>query len=126
MIRSLLDQGIAPRVAALLREYGFDSIHVSEIGMVQADDTEILARSLAENRACITLDHDFHAHLAFTCRVSPSVVLLRVQGMDSVSQAKLIQRVLTQCEEALRAGAAVSTDGATIRVRKLPLKLGTG
>ena len=89
--------------------------------MAHADDTEILARSLAETRACVTLDHDFHAHLALTRRVSPSVVLLRVQGMDSISQAKLIQRVFTQCEEALRAGAAVSTDGSTIRVRKLPL-----
>ena len=125
MTRSQLDQGIAPRVAELLRAPGCDAIHVSEIGMSHADDIAILARSLAEDRACVTLAPDSHAHLAFTHQLSPSVVLLRVQGMDAVSQSRLIQRVFTQCEEALRAGAAVSSDGATIRVRQLPLKLGT-
>jgi len=40
--RILLDQGLAARTAAILRGYGFDSVHVSEIGMEQADDIRIL------------------------------------------------------------------------------------
>jgi predicted nuclease of predicted toxin-antitoxin system len=55
---------LAPRAASLLRERGITGIHVSEIGMSEAEDTEILAQALTSNRICVTLDHDFHTHLA--------------------------------------------------------------
>ena len=38
MKRILLDQGRAPRAAAILRRNGLDALHVSEIGMEQAED----------------------------------------------------------------------------------------
>lgn len=34
----ILDQGLAPRAAFLLRQRGIDAVHVSEIGMAEADD----------------------------------------------------------------------------------------
>ena len=34
----LLDQGLAPRAAMILRQHGVDAIHVSEIGMDRAED----------------------------------------------------------------------------------------
>jgi predicted nuclease of predicted toxin-antitoxin system len=120
--RLLLDQGLAPQAAANLRQLGFDAIHGSEIGMEKAEDQLILDRARSEDRVCITLDHDFHAHLAETSHGRPSVVLLRVQGLDAVSQADLIQLVCLQCADALSAGAAVSADRTNIRVRRLPLK----
>ncbi len=122
MRRVLLDQGLAPLAATVLREKGFDAVHVSEIGMERADDVLILEKARFEERVCITLDHDFHAHLAFTGQGRPSVVLLRVQGLDAQAQADLIRIVYVQCEDALRQGAAVSADGETIRVRRLPLR----
>lgn len=79
----MLDQGLAPLAAVILRERGFDAIHVSEIGMERADDLAILARAASEQRVCITLDHDFHAHLATTGRGNPSVILLRDQMIDA-------------------------------------------
>jgi predicted nuclease of predicted toxin-antitoxin system len=42
MRRVLLDQGLAPSAATLLREMGWDAVHVSEISMQTADDSEIL------------------------------------------------------------------------------------
>jgi predicted nuclease of predicted toxin-antitoxin system len=33
----LLDQGLAPRAAATLRQHGLDAVHVSEIEMEQAE-----------------------------------------------------------------------------------------
>jgi predicted nuclease of predicted toxin-antitoxin system len=71
---------------------------------------------------CITLDHDFQAHLAPTGGGCPSVVLLRVQGLDANGQADLIAAVCRQCESALAEGAAVSADEESIRIRRLPLK----
>ena len=64
MIAILLDQGLAPRAAGLLRERGIEAVHVSEIGLAAADDREILEVARTSHRVCVTLDHDFHADLA--------------------------------------------------------------
>jgi predicted nuclease of predicted toxin-antitoxin system len=42
MKRILLDQGLAPAAATLLRAAGWDVIHVSEAGLDTAEDPEIL------------------------------------------------------------------------------------
>lgn len=90
--------------------------------MDRAEDAEILQTARSDGRACITLDHDFHAHLAATGRGLPSVVLLRIQGLDARGQANLIRAVYLQCETAIAEGAAISADGATVRIRRLPLR----
>jgi len=118
----LLDQGLAPHAAAILRELGLDAVHVSEIGMGQAEDIQILERARNDERVCVTLDHDFHAHLAVTGQGRPSVVFLRAQGLDAHGQADLIRSVCVQCETALSEGAAVSADRNSIRIRRLPLR----
>jgi predicted nuclease of predicted toxin-antitoxin system len=122
MTRLLLGQGLAPRAAAILCEHGFDARHVSEVGLDHADDTRILERARTDASICVTLDHDFHAHLAIAGHGQPSVVLLRVQGLDALGQANLIRSVCIQCEAALSEGAAVSADREGIRVRRLPLR----
>ena len=122
MKRILLDQGLAPQAAAILRQYALDAVHVSEIGMEQAEDVQILEKARVDEMVCVTLDHDFHAHLAVTGHGRPSVVLLRVQGLDAQGQADLIRAVYVQCEDALSEGAAVSADRESIRIRRLPLR----
>lgn len=122
MKRLLLDQGLAPRAATILCQYGFDARHVAEVGLDQADDVLILDRARNDESVCVTLDHDFHAHLAIARHGQPSVVFLRVQGLDAEGQADLIRSVCIQCEAALSEGAAVSADGEDIRVRRLPLR----
>jgi predicted nuclease of predicted toxin-antitoxin system len=82
--------------------------------MERAEDMQILERARSDERVCVTLEHDFHAHLALTGNGRPSVVLLRVQGLDALGQADLIRSVYAQCEDALREGAAVSADGESI------------
>lgn len=51
MISVLLDQGLAPRAAALLVERGIDATHVSAIGLAEADDSEILDAARVSGRA---------------------------------------------------------------------------
>jgi predicted nuclease of predicted toxin-antitoxin system len=118
----LLDQGLAPRAATILRQNGFDAVHVSEIGMERAEDALILERARNDERVCVTLDHDFHAHLAVAGQGRPSVILLRAQGLDAQRQSDLIRIVYVQCEDALSEGAAVSADRESIRIRRLPLR----
>lgn len=95
---------------------------MAEIGMEQAEDSLILERARNDESVCVTLDHDFHTHLAIAGHGRPSVVLLRVEGLDAQAQADLIRSVCTQCETALSEGAAISADRHSIRVRRLPLR----
>jgi predicted nuclease of predicted toxin-antitoxin system len=104
----LLDQGLAPLTATILRRLGLDAVHVSEIGMERAEDLQILERARIDDRVCVMFDHDFHAHLAAAGHGRPSVVLQRVQGLDGQGQADLIRSVCLQCEDVLAEGAAVS------------------
>lgn len=52
MRRVLLDQGLAPRAAAMLRDDGWDAVHVSEIEMQTAEDVEILNLARAAGKCC--------------------------------------------------------------------------
>jgi predicted nuclease of predicted toxin-antitoxin system len=122
MKRVLLDQGLAPAAAGLLRDGGWDAVHVAEIALDRADDETILRAAALDNRVCVTLDHDFHAHLALAGDGKPSVVFLRIQGVGAETQADLIQRIWLRCEDALDRGAAVSADLRDIRMRRLPLR----
>ena len=122
MIRVLLDQGLAPRAAALLRATGWDAVHVAEVGLQRADDQDILRVARQEDRGCITLDHDFHRHLALAQSTGPSVVFIRVEGLGAEGQAALIRRVWETCREALDYGSAVTVDNRAVRIRKLPLR----
>jgi len=90
--------------------------------MDKADDAEILEFARSDGWTCITLDHDFHTHLALARSGAPSVVLLRVQGLNADAQAELIRSIWTVCEEEIKHGAAVSADRDSVRVRKLPLR----
>ncbi len=71
---------------------------------------------------CVTLDHDFHAHLALSLAGNPSVIFVRIEGLSAERQAELIKAVWEVCREAIAEGAAVSTDGVTVRLHRLPLK----
>lgn len=122
MIEILLDQGLAPRAAVLLTQRGMKAVHVSEIGLAEAEDAEILQAARDSGWVCVTLDHDFHAHLATAGHGSPSVILLRGEGLRAEGQADLIASICLQCEAALTQGAAVSADGSSVRIRRLPLK----
>ena len=97
MISVLLDQGLAPRAAGLLVKRGIEAVHVGEIGLAAAEDVQILEAALQSGRICVTLDHDFHTHLAIAGQGQPSVILLRVEGLDAEEQAELIASICCQC-----------------------------
>lgn len=122
MKRVLPDQGLSPLAAGRLRSEGWDAVHVSEFGMGDADDPEILAYAGLEGRCCIILDHDFHEHLALLQASAPSVVLVRIEGLKALAQAALIPAVWATCEQDIALGAAVSVDSRSVRVRRLPLR----
>ena len=53
---------------------------------------------------------------------SPSVILLRVEGLSAEEQEDLIEYICRHCQAALAEGAPISADGIAARIRRLPLR----
>ena|ERR1019366_1800183 len=120
-MKLLLDQGTPRSAATILCRAGFDAVHTGEIGLAEAEDSEIIRRASDENRIVITLDADFHAQLALTQSQKPSVIRIRIEGLRAEEFSGLLQNVLNQCADDLKAGAMISVNDFQIRVRRLPV-----
>ena len=120
-MKLLLDQGTPRSAATILCRAGFDAVHTGEIGLAEAEDSEIIRRASDEDRIIVTLDADFHTHLASAQALKPSVIRIRIEGLRAAEFSGLLQNVLTQCTDDLKAGAMISVTTSQIRVRRLPV-----
>jgi len=122
MRRIVLDQGLPATAAIILRDDGWDAVHVREIAMKEAADDEILAYAARESHVVVTLDRDFPQILALTAATRPSVVLIRQQGLRSAALATLLASIWRQHESALEQGCVLKVGARVTRVRRLPLR----
>ena len=94
LIKLLLDQGLPRSASRLLCKAGIDTIHVAEIGFSTAEDREILAKAKEDNRVVVTLDADFHALLALSGAISPSVIRIRIERLKAEAMSNLLLSML--------------------------------
>ena len=120
-MKLLLDQGLPLSAAALLRDTGIDAIHVGEIGMSAVEDSHIIQRARDEGRIVVTLDADFHTLLALNVAINPSVIRIRIERLRARALTDLLLKVITECEEDLEQGSAITVEPSRIRIRRLPL-----
>lgn len=121
-MKLLLDENLSPRVARMLQLAGHDVAHVTEVGLGNTDDAEILTAAAGQGRAIVTADTDFGALLAARGTSSPSVVMLRSSDhLTPDEQARLIVTVLERVGEELKQGAIASVTPERIRLRTLPI-----
>jgi len=69
----------------------------------------------------ITLDSDFHALLAISGALMPSVIRIRIEGMKGDQVASIIQQVQAVAVSDLAEGSAVTVTARRIAIRRLPL-----
>ena len=120
-MRLLLDQGL-PRSAVLhLHNAGIEAVHVGDRGLATASDARILDFGRQEGMVVVTLDADFHALLALSGAIGPSVVRIRIEGLRSEALTRLLVNVLNACRDDLLKGAMVSVTESGVRVRQLPV-----
>src|SRR4051794_14221701 len=93
-VRLLLDQGLPRDAASLLRKAEQQCVHVGELGMSMASDLEILTHARDQGSTVVTLDADFHTILAVTEAVRPSVIRIRLQGLNAAAVVRVISDVL--------------------------------
>lgn len=101
--------------------HGWDAIHVGDIGMSSATDVEIIEKGRAERRIIVTLDSDFHAHLAVTGAKFPSTIRVRIEGLRGNELALLLIESWRHIEQQVINGAMITITAKNIRVRKLPI-----
>jgi predicted nuclease of predicted toxin-antitoxin system len=118
----LLDQGLPFTSASILREEGWDVVHVRELGMNEAADSEILAYGADESRVIITLDRDFPQILALTAAGRPSIVLIRQERLRGAEVAALLRTIWLEHEPRLNQGCVLTVSARGTRTRMLPLK----
>jgi predicted nuclease of predicted toxin-antitoxin system len=117
----LLDQGLPRGAAARLREAGWEVDHVGELGMARASDAEILLEARQRAAFVVTLDADFHSLMALSGADRPSVLRLRMQGLDGATLVPLLISLFPEVAAALSRGALITFDGSSLRIRHLPL-----
>lgn len=121
-MRFLLDQGLPRTTVECLRAKGFEAEHVWFLGMHQATDASIMETARQQHAIVATLDSDFHALLALSGAIAPSVIRIRMQGLKGEDVANVLASVAAIARAELESGAAASVEGKRTRVRALPLK----
>jgi predicted nuclease of predicted toxin-antitoxin system len=121
LIRVLLDQGLPHSSLPILRAAGWDALHVIDLGMHRAADSEIIAHARRDRRVIFTLDADYHSLLALSGESFPSVIRIRQEGLKATELAELPLRIWPQISEAVESGAIVTVTDRTIRIRRLPV-----
>lgn len=120
-MRLLVDMNLSPRWIAVLKESGFEALHWSTVGQTNAHDSEIMAWAAANGYVVVTHDLDFSAILAATQGMAPSVVQIRSEDVSPAVIGTIVVGALHQMELELEAGALLSIDDKTMRLRILPL-----
>jgi len=120
-MKLLVDMNLSPRWVKLLNDSGFETLHWSTVGKVTASDSEIMAWASDNGYVVLTHDLDFSTILAATRGKSPSVVQIRAEDVSPDVIGGKIVHALQQMQTELEAGALMSVDDKTMRLRILPL-----
>jgi len=121
MRRVLLDMNLSPAWVEFLRERGIEAIHWSAVGDPRAKDSELMEWARGHDSIVFTHDLDFGALLAMNHAAGPSVLQVRTQDVMPERIGAHVVAVLRTYEVALDAGAIITIDEATARVRILPI-----
>jgi predicted nuclease of predicted toxin-antitoxin system len=86
-VRFLIDNALPPRLALLLREAGYNAVHVRDYGMQASRDDVILDRARDDSHILISADSDFGALLAAQNLNRPSFSLFREADIVSACES---------------------------------------
>ena len=121
-MRFLVDESLSTRVARLLADAGHDAVHVGDLELLGAPDTDVMAAARTSDRSIISADTDFGELLAIGHHPGPSVILLRRAPHLPDEQAKLVLAAVETIEPDLDAGAVIVLGRGRARVRRLPIE----
>jgi predicted nuclease of predicted toxin-antitoxin system len=121
-MRILIDVNLSPAWVTLFAAKQIDATHWTTLGDPRATDDEIMRFARDHQYVVFTHDLDFGALLALTQAVGPSVLQVRSQNVLPSALGELVVRVLSEHGDALEAGALITVDEHSARLRILPIR----
>lgn len=116
-MRFLLDENLSPLHARTVRGLGHDAVSVVEIGLSGADDDEVRALAIAEQRVLLTLDADFANMLRYPPEETPGVVRLRLHPATEDAIDEVPKGAIPRVAQVDVRGKLVVVDDRKIRIR---------
>jgi predicted nuclease of predicted toxin-antitoxin system len=120
-MKLLIDMNLSPEWVDEFRSCGWQAVHWSLKGALDAADRVIMDWARANDYVVFTHDLDFGAVLASTAAVGPSVIQVRTQDVMPGRLAPILVPILKRHQAVLEKGALLVVDEAKSRVRLLPL-----
>lgn len=121
-MKFLVDNSLSPLVSDGLKKAGYDSVHIREYGLQNADDETIFKHAASEDRILISSDTDFGTILSTREQNKPSVILFRrASGRHPQKQISLLLANLSDIKEHLEKGCIAVFEEVRIRIRSLPI-----
>lgn len=121
-MKFLLDVHLGASLARLLENDGHSCRLVADVGDPRMDDNEILQLARENDEVILTHDLDFGTLLAFSKSNNPSVIIFRIEKINSKIFHQLIKNNWETIEEPLTSGAIVVMEPFSVRIRPLPIK----
>lgn len=118
-MKFLVDQDVYAATARFLTESGHDVVRVSQVGLSQATDEEILRVAQKQNRLVVTRDRDYR-NLVFVKAVGTGVIYLRTLPNTINAVHLQLQNILQTYSEIDLTCAFVVGEADGYRFRQLP------
>lgn len=121
-MKFLLDMGISGRAGNWLQDQGYDIVHLSDVGLFDLPDADIITKAIKEDKIILTADMDFGHILAFSKSDTVSVIQFRLSDFTPAALIEKLQLVLEKFSTQMQAGHHIITvEDNKVRVRKLPI-----
>jgi predicted nuclease of predicted toxin-antitoxin system len=101
----LINMNLPRSLKTILELHSHTCRHVSEIGLAQANDWEILREAKENNEVILTHDLDYGRLLTISGYNKPSVVIIRLSNPSVKNISESLIDVLPTIEKPLREGA---------------------
>lgn len=121
-MRFVVDECLWRGLADILNRAGHDAVHILDLDMRSAADTDVMAAALARDAVLLTEDTDFGELHARQGGIKPSVVLFRRVLRTSEEQAAVLFANLDSIKGQLETGAIVVFGRDSTRLRLLPIE----
>ena len=117
-MRLFLDQMFRVELAMAVQAAGHDVVRAAEAGLARAEDPDILAQAIAQQRVLVTLDGHFGDWAVLPLRQHTGVIRLRVHPTITENALTVLSTLLAGRTEEEFANHRVIASPTRVRLRR--------